>query len=180
MTEVVQYVITLTASDRPGIVDKVAETVARFHGNWLESTMTRLAGQFAGITLVSLPANEADAFLQAVNALGTEGINASCERCDAGAASTHNVNAITDGNLQQIELVGSDRPGIVKQLSELLKTLNVNVERIETSRQAGSMSGSPLFTAKALISLPQELPSNTLAERLEVLSSDLQVSLESL
>ncbi len=180
MSDLTQFVITLTAEDRPGIVDEIAETVTRFDGNWLESTMARLAGQFAGIALVSLPKSAADDFLAAVGALRAEGNSASCERYDTGDVGEAQENNNAVEAIRQIEPICSDRPGIVKQLSELLKSLNVNVERIETSRQAGSMSGSPLFAAKAQISLPPGLQPDTLAERLEVLSSDLQVSLESL
>ena len=41
-------VLTLIGPDRPGLVEAVAEVVARHGGNWLESRMAHLAGKFAG------------------------------------------------------------------------------------------------------------------------------------
>ncbi len=40
-------VMTVIGQDRPGLVDSVAELVAAHGGNWLESRMSRLGGQFA-------------------------------------------------------------------------------------------------------------------------------------
>ncbi len=44
-------VLTLIGPDRPGLVEAVAEPIAAHGGNWLESRMAHLAGQFAGIVL---------------------------------------------------------------------------------------------------------------------------------
>src|SRR5258708_1142979 len=45
-------VMTVIGEDRPGLVDSVAGIVADHGGNWLESRMSRLGGQFAGILRV--------------------------------------------------------------------------------------------------------------------------------
>jgi len=49
-------VLTLIGPDRPGLVESVAARVAAHGGNWLESRMAHLAGQFAGILRVEVPA----------------------------------------------------------------------------------------------------------------------------
>ena len=49
------YVLTLIGPDSPGLVERLAEAVADAGGNWVESEMSRLAGQFAGILRVQLP-----------------------------------------------------------------------------------------------------------------------------
>ena len=41
-------VMTVLGNDRPGLVRSLADTVASHGGNWLESRMARLAGQFPG------------------------------------------------------------------------------------------------------------------------------------
>ena len=48
-------VLTLIGPDRPGLVEAVAEVIAGHGGNWLESRMAHLAGQFAGILRVEVP-----------------------------------------------------------------------------------------------------------------------------
>ena len=48
-------VMTVIGQDRPGLVDTIAGLVAGHAGNWLESRMSRLGGQFAGILRVEVP-----------------------------------------------------------------------------------------------------------------------------
>ena len=40
-------VITVFAPDTPVLVEQIARCIAEHGGNWLESRMSRLAGQFA-------------------------------------------------------------------------------------------------------------------------------------
>ncbi len=42
-------VVTITCSDRPGIVERVTDVVVTHGGNWEESRLARLGGDFAGI-----------------------------------------------------------------------------------------------------------------------------------
>ena len=52
-------VVTFTGPDRPGIVASFARVVGEHGGNWEESRMARLAGQFAGILEVTVEADRA-------------------------------------------------------------------------------------------------------------------------
>ncbi|NCF90353.1 MAG: glycine cleavage system protein R, partial [Verrucomicrobiaceae bacterium] len=47
-------ILTVIGADKPGLVERLATIVADHHGNWLESRMARLAGQFAGILQVEV------------------------------------------------------------------------------------------------------------------------------
>ena len=49
-------IMTIIGADRPGLVQLVASRVADHGGNWLESRMCHLGGQFAGIARVEMPA----------------------------------------------------------------------------------------------------------------------------
>ncbi|MGL4399643.1 MAG: glycine cleavage system protein R, partial [Luteolibacter sp.] len=59
-------VMTVLGGDRPGLVNSLAATVASHGGNWLESRMARLAGQFAGIVRIECPAATVDALIAAL------------------------------------------------------------------------------------------------------------------
>ena len=48
-------VLTLIGPDRPGLVESLAKRVTAHGGNWVESRMAHLAGQFAGILRVEVP-----------------------------------------------------------------------------------------------------------------------------
>ena len=54
-------VLTVIADDREGIVEQISQTIIEHGGNWMESSMARLAGKFAGILMVEVePAKHAD------------------------------------------------------------------------------------------------------------------------
>src|SRR6185295_3836997 len=67
-------VMTVIGEDRPGLVDSVAGIVADQGGNWLESRMSRLGGQFAGILRVQISAEKEAALVRSLKHLETEGL----------------------------------------------------------------------------------------------------------
>src|ERR1044072_596548 len=68
-------VMTVIGNDRPGLVDSVASIVAEHGGNWLESRMSRLGGQFAGIVHVEVPADREQSLTKALKALDARGLS---------------------------------------------------------------------------------------------------------
>ncbi len=62
----IPLVMTLIGPDRTGLVESVARTVAEHGGNWLESRMCRLGGEFAGILRIEIPAEKKAALLTAL------------------------------------------------------------------------------------------------------------------
>ncbi|HMU17750.1 MAG TPA: ACT domain-containing protein, partial [Thauera aminoaromatica] len=42
-------ILTLVGPDRPGLVSAVSACAGAHGANWMESRLTRLAGQFAGV-----------------------------------------------------------------------------------------------------------------------------------
>src|SRR3954465_8306524 len=101
-------VMTVIGSDRPGLVEAVAALVAEHNGNWLESRMSRLGGQFAGILRVEVPSEKEAPLLAALKELDSRGLNVVAHpdrpRSEAPVA-----------RLNVLEIVGQDRPGIVRQ-----------------------------------------------------------------
>lgn len=45
-------VLNISAHDRPGIMSCLSNTITTSGGNWLESRMARLAGQFVGVVCI--------------------------------------------------------------------------------------------------------------------------------
>jgi len=54
----VHVVLTIITDDRPGVVETLSAKLAKYGGNWLESSMLSLAGKFAGILLAEIPVAE--------------------------------------------------------------------------------------------------------------------------
>ena len=55
-----RLVLSVIGDDRAGLVEALAEAIGTHGGNWERSQMAELAGQFAGIVVVSVPDDRAD------------------------------------------------------------------------------------------------------------------------
>lgn len=77
----------------------------------------------------------------------------------------------------RLELVGNDRPGIVRDITRVLAEQGVNLESLLTEVAPAPMSGELLFTAEALLAVPETLALEQLQARLETLADDLMVEL---
>ena len=164
-------VLTLLGPDRPGLVELVAGVIAAHGGNWLESRMSRLGGKFAGILRAELPPDRLSAALAALAALESGGLKVIAEAApgtDPGAGTRS----------MDLELVGLDRPGIVREISQLLAASGVNVEELVTNRTSAPMSGEMLFEARAHVRVPAGTDLASLRAALERLASDLVVEVK--
>jgi len=170
-------VLTLIGPDRPGLVEAVAEVVAAHGGNWLESRMAHLAGKFAGILRIEVSADKAAALQAALAALDSRGLKVVGEPASGagGASGTGGASEPASGRTLDLELVGLDRPGIVREISQLLANSGANVEELSTDRTSAPMSGEMLFQAKARVRLPSDADLAHLRASLERLASDLMI-----
>ena len=159
-------VLTVIGEDKPGLVEKLAQTIAAHDGNWLESRMAHLAGKFAGVLRVSLPPTSVDPLVQALERLGADGLKIVCE---TGSEARDRPRAV------RLELLGADHPGIVRDISTALARRRVNVEELHTGRADAPMSGDKLFQATARLHLPPELSLDDLRRELESVAQDLMV-----
>jgi len=164
-------VMTVIGEDRPGLVESVAAIVADHGGNWLESRMSRLGGQFAGILRVEAPTEREPALRSALKQLESQGLTVVVQ---PDKASTP---APPTARLSSLDIIGHDRPGIVRQISRTLAQYGVNVEELETERASAPMSGEALFKAHARLSIPAACNTAALREDLETIAADLIVEI---
>ena len=47
-------VLTVIGEDKPGLVESMAQAITDNSGNWLESSLSQIAGKFAGVLVVSV------------------------------------------------------------------------------------------------------------------------------
>ena len=85
--------------------------------------------------------------------------------------------AATAGTTLRLELLGQDRPGIVRDISRVLAEQQVSITDFETERTSGSFSGEAMFKARALLQLPPGLDDHTLRQALEALANEWMVDL---
>lgn len=164
-------VLTVLGPDRPGLVESLARVVAEHGGNWLESRMAHLAGQFAGILRVEVEAAHAEALAQALRDLATTGLE-SIVHPDVTVVPRDRTPLV------KLDLVGQDRPGIVREISRVLAAQGVNVEELQTECVAAAESGQSLFRATARLRLPPGANEAALRTALEAVAADLMVDIE--
>jgi len=161
-------VLTVVGPDRPGIVKMLSDRISDHGGNWLQSRMANLAGQFAGIVLLQLPADRSGALIQALRQLEENGLRIIA--LDAGQPASSRPE-----RRLRLELVGHDRPGIVREISHELASRGVSIEELATDCVSGSMSGESLMRATAQLRVPAHVATADLRSALEALANDLMV-----
>jgi len=130
--------------------------------------MCRLGGEFAGILRVEVPADKKSALLAALQRLQANGLQI-LVRDDASAT------AKASGKQTKLEIVGSDRPGIVREITSALARAKVNVEEFSSEIVSAPMSGESLFQAVARLHLPADCDVAALKKDLEKIAADLLV-----
>jgi glycine cleavage system regulatory protein len=167
----IPLVFTFVGTDQPGLVEKLSQTVAEHGGNWLESRMSELAGQFAGIVKVDVAQEQAAALRAALLALSAQQLSVLVAGEQAQEAT---------GNWRQLRLsiVGNDRPGIVREVSHALAERHISVREMDTSITSAPMSGDPLFEAVAHIQVPHALDLAELNSQLDRIADALTLTID--
>jgi glycine cleavage system regulatory protein len=161
-----QLVMTVIGADRVGLVESIARLVAEHGGNWLESRMCRLGGEFAGILRVEVSAEKRAALEAALKNL--DGLNIVVRLADARSASD-------EMRVAALEVIGPDRPGIVREITAALAAQGVNVEELATECSSAPMSGEPLFQARVKLLLPASVTTVALRKSLERAAGEIGV-----
>ncbi|MDQ1083677.1 MULTISPECIES: glycine cleavage system protein R [Microbacterium] len=160
-------VLTVVGEDRAGLVSAVADIVDAHGGNWENSELAELAGAFAGIVEVSVPADRADALRGALEALaGTLAVVVHTGAPGGSASAPHSVT---------LDVIGNDRPGIVREISAALSARGVSIERMSTQTTDAAMAGGRLFEASITVTLTAGVETDDLVDELERLAAEIRV-----
>ncbi len=162
-------VMTVIGPDRTGLVESVAKVVAEHGGNWLESRMCRLGGEFAGIVRVTVPQAQQPALEAALGRLA--GLTLVVRGGEPAPSAS-------PAPLVALDVFGQDRPGIVREMTRALSAQGINVEELATECVSAPMSGETLFQAKAKILVPANVALDKLQQSLESSLDGLTVELE--
>jgi glycine cleavage system regulatory protein len=85
--------------------------------------------------------------------------------------------AAPKGRRLKLALVGHDRIGIVREVSQVLANHAVNVESLDTHTSSAPMSAAVLFHAVAELTAAPNLDVSALTAELERISNDLMVDI---
>jgi len=162
------FVLTAIGDDRAGLVNALADVVADHGGNWERSQLAELAGKFAGSVLVPVPDTNADELLAALDSLdGVLEVQA-----HRGTAAQPEARRVA------LELMGTDRPGIVREVSAVLARHGVSIDQLVTATREAPMAGGMLFEADAVLEVPAGVTAASLRAALESVAGELMVDID--
>ena len=168
-----RFVLTLTGSDKIGVVEHVTDLILECGGDVQASRMARLGGEFAMMFLVSTPDSETEHLSKNIGSLSSEGFKVTITETEWGVAARRK------GWLPyQIEVRGANHEGIIHEIAEHLSQQGINIESINTEIVPAPMSGAPLFTMEAIVVVPPDLPRSKWQDKLEEVADRLNVELE--
>jgi glycine cleavage system regulatory protein len=164
-------VMTVISKDRPGLVETIAGCVADVGGNWEDSRMCRLGGQFAGIVRIQVDEIRRMELLDSLLELVEDGIRIIVHEDDGKSGASRDVPL-------RISVIGQDHPGIIRDVSNVLFRHGANVEELHTELRGEPMSGIPLFVASIRLSVHPSGDMDALRVDLEEVAADLMVDIE--
>ena len=81
------------------------------------------------------------------------------------------------GALLKLNIVGNERAGIVREVTQALTDLGVNIEEFSSGIESAPFSGLQMFRATARLRAPRGLPAETLRQAIERLAGEIMVDL---
>lgn len=163
--------LTVIGKDQPGLVEALADVIAQNEGSWDESRMARLGGHFAGVVQIHVNEDHADGLIASLPSLAERGLSVSVVDSDWTLAVVDHRQPL------RLELVGQDRPGIMREISRAMARLGVNMQELRTVIESAPMSGERLFRAEAELVPPAKVDFEQIQTALEKLADDMVIDI---
>ncbi|MFK5634601.1 MULTISPECIES: glycine cleavage system protein R [unclassified Ornithinimicrobium] len=174
-------VITVVGDDRAGLVSALADAIAEHGGSWGRSQLAELAGVFAGIVTVDVPPGRAEELTAALEPLAgvleTTVREAPGPRGAAGGPGGDTGAPVLPRASYRLELVGNDRPGIVRDISGVLTAHGVSIDLLDTRTGPAPMAGGQIFEADITLRPSEQTDLTALRGALEDLAGELMVDI---
>lgn len=163
-----RLILTLVGKDEECMIEDVANAIANHNGNWTVSKLSHLGGYLAGILQIEIEDSDIPYLTAELAKITTLDIH------------VQEADETKEPAEQRIQLVisGNDRPGIVKELTTLVKTKGANLVHFESRKQNAVNWDIPLFHAVATIEVPDNVSRDEMVSALESLSPTVVVDIE--
>jgi glycine cleavage system regulatory protein len=165
------YIITFIGDDRPGLVEQLSAVIERNAGNWHESRLSQLGGKFAGLILVSLPAQGGQSLETELAALAESGLS-------VRVTATGERQAPAPGRDITLTVLGPDRPGIVREISRALARRQINVLEMDSEVTSAPMSAEMIFSAHIAAWIPEATDLGDLADSLDEIANHMTLEID--
>lgn len=167
-------VISGTGPDQPGIVAAISSILLKYGCNIEDSTMTRLAREFAVILIINVP-DEADfsALQRDMEALDkTHQLSIMVKPIPENLALDSHVPE----NPYMLSVAGQDQAGITYQVSRKLAELAVNITDLNAQIIQGE--DGPIYIMMVEVDVPGTVSVETAGRELQTLGRELGVEIQ--
>ena len=162
--------LSVIGKDRTGIVSSISEILFKLGCNIEDSTMTLLSGQFAVILLLDCPKNsDVSKIKRSLNAsMKKLGLSYSITEVDKPKTNKKNFGDYI------IAVYGSDRVGIVYNVSKYLADKKINITDVQTK-----ISGKKdkVYIMLLEVNIPKTLKIDNVKQNLKQLAKELNVEI---
>ncbi len=165
-------ILTLSGTDRVGIVEEVTGLLLGRGGNVEVSRMVHLASEFAMLVLVAVPSEQLTGLERDVQALAAQGYKVTTTQARQAV-----VQAQPGWSLYRIEVHGADHEGIIHEVADAMRQRGINIESMDTQVTRAPVSGATLFNMQGLVSAPPGLAGQGWESALEKLGNHLNVDI---
>ena len=166
------FALTIVGRDRPGIVSQVTEILFKQGCNLADSSCSILGGQFAMILILGHPEfTNRESFGDAFKPLEEADLTVALRVLKPGGEVRSNI----EGDLCMISVYGSDKPGIVYRVANVLGEKKVNITDLNT-KLVGTEE-RPVYVMVIEAALPEGVGEEDVDNWLAPIRDDLQVDI---
>ena len=166
------FALTIVGRDRPGIVSQVTEILFKLGCNLADSSCSILGGQFAMILILGHPEfTDRKSFGDAFKPLEDADLTVALRVLKPGGEIRSNI----EGDLCMISVYGSDKPGIVYRVANVLGEKKVNITDLNT-KLVGSEE-RPVYVMVIEAALPEGVREEDVDNWLAAIRDELQVDI---
>jgi glycine cleavage system transcriptional repressor len=168
------FALSAIGRDRPGIVADLAELIYECDCNLEDSSMAILGSEFAVLLLLSSQAADAERRLAGA-----------CKRLEWEKRLTVFFRALEGepvpyaarerARRYALQAVGVDRAGIVAKIARCLADHGVNIAEMQTQSRPEPESGTPIYTMRMQLDVPDRVDAVALERRLQAIADALQI-----
>jgi len=166
------FALTIVGRDRPGIVSQVTEILFKQGCNLADSSCSILGGQFAMILILGHPEFiDRESFGEAFKPLEDADLTVALRVLKPGGEIRSHIT----GDLCMISVYGSDKPGIVYRVANVLGEKKVNITDLNT-KLVGT-EDRPVYVMVIEAALPEGVEEEDVDVWLSPIRDELQVDI---
>jgi len=166
------FALTIVGRDRPGIVSQVTEILFNLGCNLADSSCSILGGQFAMILILGHPRfTDRESFGDAFTPLEDADLSVALRVIKPGGE----VQPRIEGDLCMISVYGSDKPGIVYRVAQVLGNKKINITDLNT-KLVGT-EDKPVYVLVLEATLPEGIEEADVNAWLAPVRNELQVDI---